>query len=66
VRAFTITSADIARCQKTSLSPRHYREDGTCYCDEAGRAEHRELLDRKRKVRVALANLNARLNEVEW
>jgi hypothetical protein len=30
-----ISAADIARCPKASLGPRHYRDDGTCYCDEA-------------------------------
>lgn len=33
-RAFTVTSADLARCPIGSLSPSHYREDGTCLCDE--------------------------------
>lgn len=31
-RAFTLTSADLARCPIGSLSPSHYREDGTCLC----------------------------------
>lgn len=29
-----ISSSDVARCPKTSLSHDHYRDDGTCRCDE--------------------------------
>jgi hypothetical protein len=29
---WTITSADVGRCPRRSLSPRHYREDGKCRC----------------------------------
>ena len=66
MKAFTVSTADIARCPKRSLSPRHYREDATCYCNEEGRAERLELLSRKGKLRTALADVNDRLREVEW
>lgn len=32
--AFTVTISDIGRCPKMSLSPSHYRDDGTCLCDD--------------------------------
>lgn len=35
-RTFTVRSSDIAACPIQSLSPSHYREDGTCLCDEQG------------------------------
>ena len=31
-RTFVISSSDIERCPVRSLSPRHYREDGSCLC----------------------------------
>lgn len=33
-RVFVVTSEDIARCPIQSLKPEHYRDDGTCRCDE--------------------------------
>lgn len=30
MRAFTIMRSDIERCPDKSLSPSHYREDGSC------------------------------------
>lgn len=32
MRAFTVSSTAVARCPIHSLSPRHYRDDGTCPC----------------------------------
>lgn len=29
-----VSKADIAKCPKQSLRGRHYREDGTCLCNE--------------------------------
>lgn len=34
MRAFVIRISDVARCPIRSLSPAHYREDGTCRCDQ--------------------------------
>jgi hypothetical protein len=34
VRRFTITLTDVLRCPRHSLLPDHYRDDGTCRCDE--------------------------------
>lgn len=33
-KAFAIRSSDIAACPKRSFSPRHFRTDGSCRCDE--------------------------------
>lgn len=43
MRAFTVKHSDLTRCPRMSMSPMHYRTDGTCGCvgptlDEA--AEH--------------------------
>jgi len=35
----TLTSSNIKRCPKTSLLPAHYRDDGTCRCDERAEAQ---------------------------
>src|SRR3954464_999170 len=32
--AFAITSLDVVRCPKASLSPRHYNPGGSCNCPE--------------------------------
>lgn len=34
-----IRSSDVARCPISSLLPSHYREDGSCRCDEPYKAE---------------------------
>lgn len=33
-RVRVIRSTDVARCPKQSLAPSHYRDDGTCRCNE--------------------------------
>lgn len=45
----TITLNDIKRCPKSSLSPSHYRGDGSCRCDEgpARRARIAELREQR-------------------
>jgi len=30
----TVYSTDVERCPKHSLSPTHYRDDGSCRCEE--------------------------------
>ena len=35
MRAFMIRMSDVNRCPIKSLSPAHYRDDGTCRCEEA-------------------------------
>jgi hypothetical protein len=34
-----LKSSDVAACPKTSLLPAHYRDDGTCRCDETAQAQ---------------------------
>ena len=34
VQVVEITQAQIADCNHYIMDPRHYREDGTCYCDD--------------------------------
>lgn len=34
-RTFVIHRSDLARCPIKSLSPEHYRRNGTCKCEEA-------------------------------
>jgi len=34
-----ITRRDVERCPKRSLSASHYRDDGTCRCDERAEAQ---------------------------
>ena len=46
MRTRLIQSSWIRKCPKTSLLPDHYREDGSCRCDEKGAAK--ELYDRLR------------------
>lgn len=41
MRAFVLKYSDIARCRFLIMVPEHYREDGTCRCDDA---EHRRLM----------------------
>ena len=31
-RVFTVHASDVARCPRHSLSPHHYRDDGSCKC----------------------------------
>lgn len=40
MRAFTITSAELATCPKHILSVRHWRENGTCLCVPAETTDH--------------------------
>lgn len=35
-RSLTIQRSDIDRCPKGSLSAKHYRADGTCFCTPDG------------------------------
>lgn len=39
-RVRVIRSSDIARCPKRSLSPSHYRDDGTCLCGGITEVHH--------------------------
>jgi len=32
----TISQADLLKCPHCILVPEHYRDDGTCKCDDAG------------------------------
>lgn len=58
MRVQTITSRDVAACPKISLSPGHYRPDGSCLCDEreAVEAEMAALRERMAAVRERLRN----------
>lgn len=60
----TVRMSDIQRCPKRSMLAGHYRDDGTCRCDErepltaeleALRAQRRELDERIADVRFKLA-----------
>ena len=35
----TVYSSDVERCPKHSLAATHYRDDGSCRCDERTEAE---------------------------
>jgi hypothetical protein len=35
----TLSTADLTRCPKTSLLPAHYRDDGSCLCNERAEAK---------------------------
>jgi hypothetical protein len=35
----TLSTADLTRCPKTSLLPAHYRDDGSCLCNERAEAQ---------------------------
>lgn len=63
MKAKVISSADLARCPKFSLLPAHYRDDGSCRCDEreALTLELDQLLDEQRRLRERVAQVRARL-----
>jgi hypothetical protein len=52
IGAQTITALDMSRCPKQALYPGHYREDGTCRCDEREEATEalRQAADLRRRV----------------
>jgi hypothetical protein len=52
-----INSRDIARCPKYSLHPAHFRDDGTCRCDEreTARAEVERLRAELTEARIRLS-----------
>jgi hypothetical protein len=53
-----VKSSDVAACPKTSLLPGHYRDDGSCRCDE--REIAKAEVDRLRtEVNVEIARLRA-------
>lgn len=56
-RCFAISSADIARCPKHSISARHFREDGSCRCDEREEAKA-EVASARQAVREARERLS--------
>lgn len=49
-----IQSTDIDRCPKHSMSARHYREDGSCRCDERA-----ATIERIRELGEQIAPLRA-------
>jgi hypothetical protein len=53
-----VTSRDVARCPKTSLLPAHYRDDGSCRCDEHETAQA-EVAEAKAAYTAACARLRA-------
>lgn len=54
-----ITSLDVKRCPKRSMSPRHYRPDGSCLCDVA-----QERRAAAAQLRVAAKALRAQAAEL--
>jgi hypothetical protein len=59
--AFTISRSDIERCPKKSLKVRHYRADGTCYCNE--RAKAKRLRAQARKTSRQARDLEDRIGD---
>lgn len=57
MKSMVIRASDIARCPKTSMLVAHYREDGSCRCNEHLAAQSRVALleDAKRRINVELA-----------
>lgn len=41
MRVFTMKQSDLLKCPFAIMVPEHYREDGTCKCDDAA---HREFM----------------------
>jgi hypothetical protein len=64
-RTFVIRSSDIGRCPRHGMAAWHYREDGTCYCDQAD-----EMRDRLAALLVerqaAEDSLTALVGEERW
>jgi hypothetical protein len=53
-----IKRSDMARCPKHSMSPQHYRDDGTCRCNEQAEAEV-AVTEAEAEVRSAQRHLAA-------
>jgi hypothetical protein len=53
-----ITSRDLMNCPKSSLLPSHFRDDGTCRCDEREEAQ-RDIARAEAAARQARADLDA-------
>jgi len=53
-----LKSSDIGRCPKMSLLPAHFRDDGTCRCDEREQART-EVAEADEAARQAQADLQA-------
>ena len=53
-----ISSADITICPLRSLSPHHYRDDGTCLCVP-------DKIDRKRRTQFGFVNSKPAKEEIK-